>query len=145
MTYREFTVEFPREQVELVPTGKRRESYSLVIFGVRIPLGLYSVPEGEYRTWTETESWNPLGQTLPLSWETTTYEPLEEETQILEEEAWKEAALLELRRVQREELPQDSQVVEETLSYQFKGNVCVLTAKCRCQEEIGVVKKISFE
>jgi similar to stage IV sporulation protein len=145
LTYREFTVEVPREQVELVPTGKRRESYSLVIFGVRIPLGLYSVPEGEYRTWTETESWNPLGQTLPLSWETTTYEPLKEETQILEEEAWKEAALLELRRVQREELPQDSQVVEETLSYQFKGNVCVLTAKCRCQEEIGVVKKISFE
>lgn len=145
LTYREFTVEVPRERVSLVPSGKRQETRSLVIFGVRIPLGLYNVPEGEYRSWKDTACWTPLGKTLPVAVETVTYEPLEEVSQSLEEDAWKEAALLELRRLQKEELPPGSQVVEETLTYEFRESMCVLTAQCRCQEEIGVVKKISFE
>lgn len=145
LTYREFTVEVPREQKELVPAGERRTCHSLVVFGVRIPLGLYSVPEGEFRSWHDSESWSPLGRALPLCWETVTWEPLEEVSRVREEEAWKEAALRELRRVQREELPPGSQVVEESLSYQFQGETCVLTATCRCLEEIGQVRKISFE
>ena len=78
-------------------------------------------------------------------WEKTTYVSLEEERVLLEEDAWKEAALLQLRRLQREELPAGSKVLEEDLTYQFQDGVCVLTAQCRCEEEIGEVRKISVE
>lgn len=145
LTYREFTVEIPQEEQRLVPTGRRSQARSLVIFGLRIPLGLYVTPQGEYREWTKTTAWNPLGQELPLVWETTTYEQLEETSVVLEEDAWKEKALLALRRAQKEELPQGSQVVEEELSYTFEEGICVLRAKCRCLEEIGIERKISVE
>ena len=145
LTYREFTVEVPQEKVVDSPTGQRWEAYSLVVFGLRIPLGLNTFPEEGVSQWKESTPWSPLGKDLPLVWEKTTYVSLEEERVLLEEEAWKEAALLQLRRLQREELPAGSKVVEEDLTYQFQDGVCVLTAQCRCEEEIGEVRKISVE
>ena len=145
LTYREFTVEVPQEKVVDSPTGQRWEAYSLVVFGLRIPLGLNTFPEEGVSQWKESTPWSPLGKDLPLVWEKTTYVSLEEERVLLEEEAWKEAALLQLRQLQREELPAGSKVVEEDLTYQFQDGVCVLTAQCRCEEEIGEVRKISVE
>lgn len=145
LTYREFTVTVPQEEVRLWPTGKRTKQRVLILFGLRIPLGFYSTPQGTYRQWKELEVWDPLGRDLPVALESVTYESVEEERIPLEEDAWKEAALLELRRVQKEELPADSQIVEETLTYQFENGECVLRAQCRCEEEIGVVRKISVE
>ncbi len=116
-----------------------------MVFGLRIPLGLNTFPEEGVSQWKESTPWSPLGKDLPLVWEKTTYVSLEEERVLLEEDAWKEAALLQLRRLQREELPAGSKVVEEDLTYQFQDGVCVLTAQCRCEEEIGEVRKISVE
>ena len=63
----------------------------------------------------------------------------------LEEAGQEEAALLALRRLQREELPPGSKVVEEELSYTGEGAARRLKALCRCEEEIGLVRKISVE
>ena len=86
-----------------------------------------------------------MGRELPLTWVETTSQPLEEASVLLEEDAWREAALLRLRRLQREELPPGSQIWREELSYHFENGMCTLTAQCRCEEEIGVVREISFE
>ncbi|MGI6255781.1 MAG: sporulation protein YqfD [Acutalibacter sp.] len=144
LTYREFSVEVPQERTVLVP-GETHTQRTLEVFGFRLPLGLYSAQEGECRTWKSTTAWSPLGRALPLVWESTVIQPLREEKVLLEEADWKEAALLELRRQQREELPAGSCVVKEDLSYQMEDGVCRLKAVCRCEEEIGEVRKISFE
>ena len=89
LTYREFTVEVPQEKVVDSPTGQRWEAYSLVVFGLRIPLGLNTFPEEGVSQWKESTPWSPLGKDLPLVWEKTTYVSLEEERVLLEEEAWK--------------------------------------------------------
>ena len=53
--------------------------------------------------------------------------------------------MLALRRLQREELPPGSKVVEEELFYTGEGAARRLKAVCRCEEEIGLVRKISVE
>lgn len=144
LTYREFTVEVPQAKQEFVATGRQAQN-ALVLFGLRIPLGLYATPEEGDRVWQISQAWQPLGRALPLVWEKTVVERQMEQVTLLEGEQWEEAALLALRRLQREELPQGSRVVEEELSYSYQEGVCVLTARCRCEEEIGVVRKISVE
>ena len=37
-----------------------------------------------------------------------------------------------------------SPVVEEERTYRMENGRCVLEAKCRCEEEIGVGEKMSF-
>lgn len=145
LTYREFTVEVPQEVSQLVPVGSAVRERSLLLFGVRIPLGLYQEQAGNTRTWHHSTAWSPLGRELPLAWEESVVQPLQEVVFQREEDELRQAALLALRRAQREELPQGSRVVEEELTYRMENGMCVLQAKCRCEEEIGVVKKISFE
>lgn len=145
LTYREFTVTVPREQTQIVPSGKTVTLRSMSLFGLRLPLGWASAPQGECRVWRRSQSWAPLGVELPLSFETVSWEPLEEESVTLSQEEWEQAALRQLRRVQREELPAGSKVVEEELTYSYEEGVCTLRAACRCQEEIGVVRPILVE
>ena len=144
LTYREFSVEVPQEKTVLVPTGRRSQA-ALEVFGLRVPLGLARQPEGSFRVWRSSTAWNPLGRALPLAWEVTTWETCREEAVPLEEAGQEEAALLALRRLQREELPPGSKVVEEELSYTGEGAARRLKAVCRCEEEIGLVRKISVE
>lgn len=144
LTYREFTVEVPQQSTRLVPQERQRQAF-FTVFGLRIPLGLYAAPQQPARSWTQRRVWSPLGRELPLAWEEQVYEPLEEEAVLLGEEQWQQAALLALRRQQREELPPGSRVVEEQLSYSYQDGVCVLRAQCRCEEEIALVRRISFE
>ena len=145
LTYREFTVEVSQLASELRPAGTARKSHALEILGLQISLGFDSALSEESRTWSRRWSWAPLGRELPLTWVETTSQPLEEASVLLEEDAWREAALLRLRRLQREELPPGSQILREELSYHFENGMCTLTAQCRCEEEIGVVREISFE
>lgn len=145
LTYREFTVEVSQLASELRPAGGLRKSHALEILGLQISLGFDSALSEESRTWSRRWSWAPLGRELPLTWVETTSQPLEEASVLLEEDAWREAALLRLRRLQREELPPGSQILREELSYHFENGMCTLTSQCRCEEEIGVVREISFE
>ena len=145
LTYREFTVEVSRRQTVLVPRGEPLRQRAVTLFGLRLPLGIYPQTEGEARSWRRTTAWAPLGRSLPLLWEEAFVQPLEEETVYLTEEELRLAALRALRQKQREELPPGSTVAEETLTYQLEEGRCVLRAQCRCEEEIGIVRKISFE
>lgn len=141
-TYREFTVQVSEVRRRQVPSGEKRTNAFLNVFGLRIPLGFHTAPEGEYRLSRRETTLTALDVPLPLSVERETYQFLEEESSALEEEALKEAAVLKLREAQRAEVPAGGRVVAEELEFSFPQGMCILHAKCRCEEEIGVVKEI---
>ena len=47
-----------------------------------------------------------------------------------------------LREAQKAELPAGSKVLKEEFTYSFPDGMCILSARCRCQEEIGEVREI---
>lgn len=141
-TYREFTVQVSAEKRQWVPTGKKQVNASLCVFGLKIPLGFHTVPQEKTGFYSESSEVVALDAVLPLSLERDMYDFLEEETRTLNEEELKEAALLKLREAQRAELPEGSRVVSEELEYGFPEGMCILGAKCRCEEEIGETREI---
>lgn len=143
-TYREFTVQVSGVRAEPVEK-ERRSAVWLEVFGVRVPLGLWNKIEGDVRTWQEDWQAEILGVQLPLKVERQVTVLLEEEQRTLTEEEQKTAALMKLREAQRAELPEGSSVRSEELEFAFADGLCILSAKCRCWEEIGVVQKILVE
>ncbi len=143
-TYREFTVQVGSQQTEQVEAGKSSALWAEV-FGVRIPLGLWTKQEGHTRIYRETSQARVLGVELPLSLEREVTVYLEEQPRALTEEEQRAAALRKLREAQRAALPEGGTVKEETLEYVFTDGMCILSAKCRCLEEIGKLQKISVE
>lgn len=136
-TYREFTVQVSRVRRDKVPTGEKRQNLALTLFGLRIPLGLNTVPEGEARVFREKKVLTALGVPLPLSVERTVYRFTQKRERTLSEEELREAAVLKLREAQRLQIAPGGRVVKEELEFQFPDGMCVLRAKCRCEEEIG--------
>lgn len=143
-TYREFTVQVSAVRDEPVVTGQRSALW-LELFGMRIPLGLWSRYEGESREWSEEWRAGALGVELPLGIERRVTVCLENEQRTLTEDEQKAAALLKLREAQRAQLPEGSSIRREELEFAFADGICILSAKCRCWEEIGIVQKILVE
>lgn len=143
-TYREFTVQISARKTEPVETG-RQASLWLELFDLRLPLGLWTQPEGMTRQYQETSRLKLLDVELPVGFRRETTVSLAEEERMMTEEEQKTAALLKLREVQKAELPAGSSVRQEELEYVFADGVCILNAKCRCLEEIGVIQIISVE
>ena len=143
-TVREFQVEIPRQKQIETETEEKTNRY-LLFFGIRIPMGLQKSPEGRYHSFQSVDMLQLLDQELPVGLYRERYAFYENETVQLSEEAWKEEARYKLRQIQKEALGDDSLILEETLNYEFRGDVCVLTCRCRVQEEIGVIEKILFE
>lgn len=141
-TYREFTVQVSAVKREQFPTGEKRVNAFLHVFGLRIPLGLNEIPQEECRAYSEISVLTALDTSLPLSLERDVYEFLEEKDETLSEEKLKEAALLKLREAQRAAITPGGRVVREELEYSFPEGMCILSAKCRCEEEIGEVRKV---
>ncbi len=143
-TYREFTVEVGTTLLRQ-KEGERQERRWLNIFGLRIPLGLWSRMEGEVRTSREVSRAQLLGTQLPLAleWELSTQ--LEEEEWVMNPKEQKAAALRKLREAQRAVLPEGGWVEEEELEYTLADGMCILQARCKCREEIGEVKTILVE
>lgn len=144
-TYREFTVQVSGEKKLWVPQGAVQKNKSLLLFGLRLPLGLNLAPQGEGHGARELRPLQALGTTLPVSLETETFQPMRQEKRTLSEEEMKAAALLKLRQAQRAQISPGGRVLTEELSYGFSQGICVLQAKCRCLEEIGEVKEILVE
>lgn len=143
-TYREFTVQVSCVQGEPVEAGRSSELW-LEVFGVRIPLGLWSRDDGEQRSWSEAWQARVLGVELPLSVERRSIIYLEERERELTEEQQKAAALRKLREAQQAQLPPGSSIRREELEFAFTDGLCILSAKCRCWEEIGVEQKVLVE
>lgn len=141
-TYREFTVQVSGTKKEMKPTGEEKVCSTLSLFGLRIPLGINAIPQGDFTTWRKTWKVRALGEELPLSLERRTYRFLKEEQRSLSKEEMEQAALLKLRRVQRAQIPDGGRVEKEELSYSFGDGICILQAKCRCVEEIGEIQEI---
>lgn len=144
-TYREFTVQVSAVKRETVPDGRKKVNASLTVFGIRIPLGLHAVPEEECRAYTETSSLTALGVSLPLTLERDVYEFTQESSRALDEEELKAAALLKLREAQKAAVAEGGRIVKEELEYSFPDGLCILSAKCRCEEEISVKQEILVE
>ncbi len=143
-TYREFTVQVGGTKTLERETGRGSELW-LRAFGAEIPLGLFGKPQGPVRSWEEAWQWEVLGVKLPLGLRRQTTVYLEEQERPLSEEEQKAAALRKLREVQKAQLPQGSSVKKEELEFTFSDGLCILSAKCRCWEEIGVLEKILVE
>lgn len=143
-TYREFTVQASARQAEWVESGRQTARW-LELFGVRIPLGIWVKPEGRVRTYRESARLKLLGVELPLSSQREVTVFLTEEERALSREELKTAALLKLREAQRAALPEGGSVKQEELEYVFADGMCILNAKSRCLEDIGVEKIISVE
>ena len=115
---------------------------SLELFGLQLPLGFNTIPEEEYHTYTEENALTALDVRLPVAVKRQVYESLIEKERRLTEEEMKDAALLKLREAQKAAVAQGGRVIKEDLQYTFADGMCILTAKCRCEEEIGEQKTI---
>lgn len=144
LTYREFTVQVGAEKKDWVETGTVKTASALHLFGVRIPLYLYE-PQGQGRRYTESLPLKALGTALPVSLERQVLVEWEQQVRPLSQAQQQQQALLKLRQAQRAQLPPGGCVVEESLSFSFGEGVCILQAKCRCREEIGLVQEILVE
>lgn len=142
-TYREFTVEASAQRTEAVPTGERREFAVLHLFSLEIPLGLHVEPKEAHWEFTQITTLHALGRELPVALEKRVAVFTEERTRTLDEASLKEAALLQLREAQRAAVPAGGRIVSEELDYRFADGRCILSAKCRVEEEIGVLQEIS--
>ena len=141
-TYREFTAQAGSTQDRQVPSGEREERAFLRLFGLRLPLGLWSQPAGEFRFSQSVSAWEVLGVQLPVALERERYDPVETRQVILSREEQRDAALRALRQLQREELPQGAEILEEELRFTYTEEGCTVTARCRCWEEIGQIQEI---
>lgn len=144
-TYREFTAQAGSTQTRQVPAGEREERTFLRLFGLRLPLGLWSQPAGEFRFSQSVSAWEVLGVQLPVALERERYDPVETRQVILSREEQRDAALRALRQLQREELPQGAEILEEELRFTYTEVGCTVTARCRCWEEIGQIQEILVE
>lgn len=115
------------------------------LFGLRLPLGLWSQPAGEFRFSQSVSAWEALGVQLPVVLERERYDPVETRQVILSREEQRDAALRALRQLQREELPQGAEILEEELRFTYTEEGCTVTARCRCWEEIGQIQEILVE
>lgn len=141
-TYREFAVQVSAAKKLEVPTGKRQVNRALVVFGLRIPLGFNDEPPGRWRRHQTTRRLSALGVELPLALEEEVYEFTAEQTRTLSEAELKSAALYKLRQAQRASITPGGEVLKEELEFSFPEGMCVLSARCRCKEEIGEVQKV---
>ncbi len=141
-TYREFTVQVEDSVQETQEAGREVRLWAEV-FGLRLPLGLWSRTEGETQSWREERRASLLGVELPLALEWETLVRLERRERKLTKEQMKTAALLKLREAQRTALGEGGSVLHEELSFTFAEGRCMVSARCRCQENIGEIQVIS--
>ncbi len=141
-TYREFTILVSDTKRETVSAGKQKRNTSLILFGLKLPLGFHTAPEGECRIYRKRQDLTALGTVLPAALEQEIWEPLEEKERKLSREEQKEEALFKLRQAQKASIAPGGSVLREDITYSFSEGSCVLTAQCRCKEEIGVQKKV---
>ena len=141
-TYREFTVTVGATAEVLQPQGEPQRQLYLELFGLRLPLGLWTAPPQDSLVWEERTPVKALDTELPLAWNVRTVQPRTRQSLVLTEEEQRDRALLSLREEQREQLPQGARILEEELEFGFSSGGCTLTARCRCREEIGVVQPV---
>lgn len=141
-TYQEFTVQISSVKKQEQLSGDGKTNLTLCLFGLRIPLGINYVPQSEHRTYKRVYPIKALGTQLPVAIEAQVYEFVEEKERLLSEEEQKEAALMKLRQMQKATLGAGSSIVKEELTYSFTDGMCLLNAKCRCNEEIGEVQQV---
>ena len=141
-TYREFTVQASRTETTVEKTGERKINRALAAFGIRIPMGFNTVPEGKWRSYERELPLMLLGKEMPVSVKTTVYEFTAEKSRVLTDEELKDAALRKLREAQKAVIAQGGKVIGEELQFLLTENGCILNAKCHCVEEIGEVRPI---
>lgn len=144
-TYREFAVQVPEEQKITVETGKQQVNRTLILFGVRLPLGLNDTPSESARSYQKSKQIEVLGVSLPIALEETVFAFTEERVRVLTEEEQKREALRCLRVQQRSVLPQGGCIKSEELTTVCGEGLCVLSAQCRCIEEIGRIEEVLAE
>jgi len=142
-TNREFVVEIPLRQQEIVYTGETKNRYAFDVLGFKINLYFDSFDEN----WIKTNEENRLtleNKTLPLAFWTEYFRPyVIEEYTLTPEEAMERAK--EEMAVLLEKVEGEVELEKVTYVMGYDKNVFTYIAKCTCIEEIAVQKEIIFE
>lgn len=142
-TKREFTVEIPLRQQEIVYTGEEKTRYAFDILGFKINLYFKSFDEN----WIKTNDEKRLtvdGKTLPLAFWTEYFRPYTIEENVLTPNEAMERAKEEMA-VLLEKIEGEIEIEEVTYVMGYDKNVFTYIAKCTCIEEIAVQKEIIFQ
>ena len=140
-TAREFTVHVSGVR-EMTVTGPETERVTLELFGLRAPGNVCFPPAGETVSTVRRWPLTLLGVELPAAVEVEKIAPVTVESRQRTEEELRRDALWKLRQVQRAQLPPGSRVEREELEWAFPDGMCLLTARCVCLEDIGVVREV---
>lgn len=142
-TKREFVVEIPLRQQEIIYTGEQKTRYAFDVLGFKINLYFGSFDE----TFIKTNDENRLtvdGKSLPLAFWTEYFRPYTiEEYTLTPNEALDRAK--EEMSVLLEKMGEEMEIEEVTYVMGYDKNVFTYMAKCTCIEEIAVQKEIIFQ
>lgn len=142
-TKREFVVEIPLRQQEIVYTGEEKTRYAFDALGFKINLYFDSFDEN----WIKTNEENRLtleNKTLPLAFWIEHFRPYVIEEYTLTPNEAMERAKAEMTLL-LEKLEGEVELEEVTYVMGYDKNVFTYIAKCTCIEEIAVQKEIIFK
>lgn len=140
-TVREFTVHVSA-QAEEAQEGTPQRRLTWEVLGLRLPGNVFPEPEGETRRGVRRTPLVVLGVELPVALEVETVTPVTREKRTRTEEELRRDALWKLRQAQRAALPAGTVIREEALEWAFPDGMCLLTARCRCREDIAVEREV---
>lgn len=142
-TFRDYEITVPARLSQEVPGEQAESQKSLVIFGIRIPLGLHTAPSGKCSISQKQRQLTLFGQSLPMTLEERVLRPITPKTRTLSPDEQRRRALFLLRARQREELAGGGEIEEEELSWiSGEDGALVLISRCTCREDIAVEQKI---
>lgn len=142
-TKREFTVEIPLRQEEIVYTGEEKKRYAIDVLGLKINLYFNSFDE----TWIKNNEEKRLtvdGKALPLAFFTEYFRPYTIKENVLTPAEAMERAKVEMAML-LEKMEGELQIEEVTYVMGYDKNVFTYIAKCTCVEEIALQKEIIFQ
>ena len=142
-TVREFETEIPLKITEEYVVSEHENAYLNFLF-FRIPLGIHLKQDKEHRKYVNTKNIEIFGKKVPAGLVYEKYVFVGERQKVLEKKAAKKEALRALRALQNKLLPEDSIIMEEKITYTIEKGKCIIKARCRCEEEIGVQKEIDY-
>ncbi len=142
-TKREFVVEIPLRQEEIIYTGEEKTRYAIDVLGFKINFYFDSFDENWMKSNDESRL-TLLEKTLPLAFLQETFKPFViEETVLTPAEALERAK--EEMKLLLEKAEDEVELEEVYYVMGYDKNVFTYIAKCTCIEEIAVQKEIIFQ
>ena len=141
---RSFKITIPLTETKYEVIGKENKN-ELLFFGMKIPLGFSSLPNGLYKKESTQEDLWIMGTKMPIAISKEEYIKVKaHETQLKDEEL--EAKLQKLLEEKATEaMGEDGKILSAEKTYTKNTDSITLDAQCICLEDIGVEKEVLFD